>query len=340
MNLRGHVGGPWPGEIRVPRRVAPPDAPACPVSSYSVRRSGGVSPVVPESISRPATHLDPTVRIPAGMELPKPTAVRAAKTVAYLLGGLSGTAVVALTVLYVGVSIQPVVYDAFYRHVGPSEATETAILSHFLLAGFTAVSVALLAGDYVSDRLRHRRAVASAITVLGGLLVVFLVVALLELAAFLTALGILAVGVVAVPLLLRYRYSVRSGGVTAFVGGIPVLVVLLLFAGFGLGWGWGYIMTAQAVPASTVDGTAAADFDDVPQIRDDLFTSDCSTGTDGRRVCRMYLRGYEHEARVARFMARHGVRCPYQNLESGEPDSFIATHNGTYYRVSCSPHGD
>lgn len=99
-------------------------------------------------------------------------------------------------------------------------------------------------------------------------------------------------------------------------------------------------MTAQEVPASTVNGTATADFDAIPQIRDELFAGDCSTGTDDRRICRLYLRGYDHEVPAARVMARHGVRCPYQNADTGEADAFIAQYNGTYYRVSCSPHGD
>lgn len=267
------------------------------------------------------------------------TLKRIGRAAAFLLLGVVGTSSVALLLLNITQPIQRGVYNAFYLQVGPSEATETAILTHFLIAGFTAISVVLLAGDYLSDRLAHRTAVAKAIAVLLGLVVVFLVVALLELAAFLTAILVLAAAMLAVPLLLRYRYGVQSGGTLAFVGGIPVLVLLLLLAGFGLGWGWGYIMTAQEVPASAVNESVAS-FDDVPQLRDDLFDGDCSTGPDGRQVCRLYLRGYEHEARAARFMARHGVRCLYQNAQTGQSDVFIARYNGTYYRVTCSPHGD
>lgn len=274
------------------------------------------------------------------MDLSEPAFKRIGTIAAYLLLGVIGTAVIALGLLYTLQPIQQVVYDVFYSQVGPSEATETAILTHFLIAGFTAIGAVLLAGDYLSDQLAHRTAVAKAITVLLGLVVVFLLVALLELAAFLTAILVLAAAVVALPLLLRYRYGVQSGGVPAFAGGIPVLILLLLLAGFGLGWGWGYTMTAQEVPASTVNESTAADFDDVPQLRDDLFASDCTTGADGRRVCRLSLRGYEHETQAARFMARHGVRCPYQNAQSWQADSFIATYNGSYYRVTCSPHGD
>ena len=88
------------------------------------------------------------------------------------------------------------IYELFYLQVGPSEATETAILTYFIVGG---------------------------------------IVGLAGLAAFLTALLVLAIGLVGVPLALRFRCGVRSGGVPAFVGGIPVIVPLLLVAGFGLG---------------------------------------------------------------------------------------------------------
>lgn len=83
-----------------------------------------------------------------------------------------------------------------------------------------------------------------------------------------------------------------------------------------------------------------ADFDGVPEVRDDLFVGDCETTGEDRRRCHLQLRGYEHEQAAARFIARHSVRCPCQNTCSGEEDSFIAEHEGTYYRVTCSPHGD
>lgn len=141
------------------------------------------------------------------------------------------------------------------------------------------------------------------------------------------------------PVLLRYRLCVRSGALPAFVGGIPVLILLLLAAGFGLGWGWDYAVTAQEVPAGTVNGSVAT-FDTAPAFAEDLF-ADCETDTDGRQVCRLFLRGYDHERSTAQFMARHGVRCPYQNVQSrGRYNSFIARHDGAYYRVTCSPYGD
>lgn len=186
---------------------------------------------------------------------------RAVRAAAYLLLGVVVTGGVALVLLNLTQPVQQVVYDLFYLRVGPSEATETAILAHFLLAGLAAISVAMLAGDYLSDRLAHRTAFGTGITVLLGML---LVVALAGLAAFLTALIVLAAASLAIPLLLRYRYGVRSGGIPAFVGGVPVLVLLLLLAGFGIGWGWGYVVTAEEVPLSAVNGTAVT-FDEVAQ---------------------------------------------------------------------------
>lgn len=278
-----------------------------------------------------------------GANTPRETLKRAGTVGAYLALGFVGTAVVAVALLNVSRPLQGAIYDLFYLQVGPSEATETAILTQFIAVCVVAISVPVVLGDYLSDRLEHREAFARAIAATVLPLVAFLVVALARLASFLTAAVVLAAVFVAIPVALRYRYGVRSGGVPAFVGGIPVVLLLLLATGFGLGWGWGYVVTAQEVPATSVNGTAAS-FDGVPEVRDDLFESgDCETDPDGRRVCRLFLRGYEHETATARFLARHGVRCPYQNAPSTSADperSFIARHDGTYYRVSCSPHGD
>lgn len=270
------------------------------------------------------------------------TLKRIGLTAAFLLLGVFGTAGIALVLLNVTQPVQEVIYHAVYLQVGPSEATEAAILTQFIAVAVVAISVPMLIGDYLSDRLAHSVAFAKGIAAMLVMLLVFFVVAVAGLAAFLTAIIVVAAAVIAVPLLLRYRYGVRSAGISAFVGGIPVLVLFLLLVGFGLGWGWGYVMTAQEVPASSVTGTAAADFDDVPEVRDDLFVSgDCETDTDDRRVCRLSLRGYEHERAAARFMARHGVRCPYQNIQTAErSNTFVARSDGQYYRVSCSPHGD
>lgn len=268
------------------------------------------------------------------------TLKRIGRAAAYLLFGVVATGGVALVLLNVTQPVQAVVYDAFYLQVGPSEATETAILTHFIAVGVIAISVPMLVGDYLSDRLAHRAALAKGMGAMLVLLLAFLGVALAGLAAFLSALVVLAAAFVGVPFLLRYRFGVRSGGIPAFVGGIPVVVVLLFLAGFGLGWGWGYVVIAEEAPDASVNGPVM-DFDEVPEIRDDLFVDgDCETTADGHRRCVLQLRGYEHERAAARFMARHGVRCPYQNTYTGQAGAGFAEHNGTHYRVLCSPHGD
>lgn len=275
------------------------------------------------------------------MELPRAALRRVASIVGYLALGFVGTAGTALALLYVTRPVQTLLYDAVYLLVGPSEATETAILTHFLAVCATAVGVPLVVGDYLDARLANRDALARGVAALLGLALAFLAASLAGLAAFLTALVVLLAGLAGVPLALRYRYGVRSGGLHAFVGGVPVVVLFLLVVGFGLGWGWGYVAVAQEVPASSVDGPVAS-FDDAPEVRDDLFAAgNCETDPDGRRVCHLSLRGYDREVAAARFMARHGVRCPFTNAPPGrESGAFVARHDGAYYRVTCEPHGD
>jgi type II secretory pathway component PulL len=94
------------------------------------------------------------------------------------------TAATALATLYMAQPIQPVIYDLFYLQVGPSEATETAILTHFLIAGVAGLTLTMLPGDYLSDRGTNRRTLAWVVAALLGLFLVFLVVALAGLAAW------------------------------------------------------------------------------------------------------------------------------------------------------------
>lgn len=279
--------------------------------------------MLPDSITRSTTTLK-----------------RAVVIFGYGVLGSVGTAVVALVLLNLTEPLQAVVYNVFYLRVGPSDATETAILTHFLVSGVTGLGVAMLAGEYLSDRGANLPSLLAGVAALLTLVAVFFVVALAGLAAFLTALLLLAFAVLGIPLVLRFRFGVRSGGLPAFVGGIPVIVLLLFLAGFGLGWGWGYVVIAEEVPASTID-SSAVEFETVPEVRDDLFVAgDCEMTSDDRRRCYLQLRGYEHELPAVRFLARHGVRCPYQNTHSGATDALVAIHNGTYYQVTCSPHGD
>ncbi len=274
------------------------------------------------------------------MDLQTVTLKQVGTILSYAVFGIIGTAAIALAALNLMEPLQVVVYEVFYLQVGPSDATEIAILTHFLVSGVVALGVVMVAGDLLSDRGANLRAFAAGFLALIGLILVFMVVALAGYAAFLTTLLLVAVAAIAIPLVLRYRFAVNSGGVPAFIGGIPIIVVLLFLAGFGVGWGWGYFVTAEEVPDTPVNDTAVS-FDEVPEVQEDLFvTGDCETTSGDRRQCRLQLRGYEHELTATRFLARHGVRCPFQNTHSGDTDALIAAHNETYYRVTCSPHGD
>jgi hypothetical protein len=273
------------------------------------------------------------------MPLLTPTLKRAGATLGYGVLGALVTGAVALVVLNVVEPVQAAVYDLFYLRIGPSGATKVAILAHFIAGGVGALGVAMLTADVLSDRGANLRTLGVGFAAMLALVLAFLVAALAGSPAFLTALLVLTGALVGIPLALRYRFGVRSGAVPVLVGGIPVVVALLFLAGFGLGWGWGYVVTAEEVPDASVDG-AVADFGDVPAVREDLFSGDCHTTGEDRHRCHLQLRGYEYERTAVRFMARHGVRCPYQSTYSGDGDTFIAEHDGTYYRVTCSPHGD
>lgn len=272
------------------------------------------------------------------MNVPELSLRRAGTAVGYLALGVAGTTLVAVGLLLVTRPVQPAIYRALYLPLGPTGATRAAVLTGFFGASVVSLGAVLLAGDYLSDRLANRDALARAVAATLALELAFLAVTFVGLTGFLPALAGLAVALVAVPAVLYYRYEVRSGAVPAFVGGVPVLVLLVVAAGFGLGWGWGYTVTAEAVPEGTVNGTTGG-LDDAPSVRDDLFDPGNCEG-DGR-ACHLELRGYEHERTAVRALARHGVRCPYGNVgTAGDSGAFVTRHDGRYYRVSCAPHGD
>lgn len=273
------------------------------------------------------------------MDPPEVTPRLAATTVGYLLLGTLGTVAVALVATNLLQPVQAPLYAAVYLDLGPSGATEVAVLGHFVLSAAVAVVVPTLLAEYVSDRGENVRAIAAALAVVGLLLVIFALVAVVGSVSLPLALAAIGIAIVAVPLLLWARFDVRSGAIPALVGAAPALVFLLLLAGFGLAWGWGFVVVAEEVPASSVEGVEVVDFDGVPEVREDLFGGDCRERADGTRVCNLQLRGYEHELEATRFLADHGVRCPYQGT-GADGGSFVARHGDRYYRVSCSSHGD
>lgn len=274
---------------------------------------------------------------------------RIASTVGYLLAGLVGTAVLTVVLLLVVRPLQRPVYDAVYLAVGPWTAEETAVVLTFTLASLSAIGLPTLVAAYVRGGATYARRVGS---VAAGLLV--LAAVLLAGVAYLGAIGLLAaavaiVGYVVAILVSMGRLRGWPAGVATFAGGVPVLAVALLLLGFALGWGGGYDLVAREVPAATVNGTEAATFAEVPEVRDDLLDpsgeatdASCERGGEGRRTCRLPLRGYEHEARAARFLDRHGVRCPFRGAPADDDRqrSFVADDGGTYYRVSCVAYGD
>lgn len=265
---------------------------------------------------------------------------RVGLAVAYGVLGFLGTGVVGLVALNLLDPIQSPLYHAVYTALGPSGATRFAILGHFVVSGAVAVVLAALVGEYLSDRGANRRAFGVAVAAVALATVAFLAVGAAGLESMPVALVWVVAVSVGVPALLRFGYDVRSGGLPAFVGAGPVLAFLLLLAGIGLGWGWGYVVTAEEIPAGSVDGDVAT-FEDVPEVREDLFAaSTCEATAEGNRRCVLQLRGYEHERTAARYLDRHGVRCAYQGGPAGSADRLVAVHDGTYYRVTCSAHGD
>jgi hypothetical protein len=95
-----------------------------------------------------------------------------------------------------------------------------------------------------------------------------------------------------------------------------------------VGRGGGYDLVATERPDAT---DAAAGFEEAPAVRDDLFRAANREGGDGEPATyRLPLRGYDGESRVARFLADHGVRCPYLNANAGGSGSVVAEHDGQY----------
>lgn len=269
---------------------------------------------------------------------------RAARATGFALVGFLTTAVLAIALVNLTTPVQLPIYHALYLSIGPAGATQAALVGQFTIAiAIASVLPAIVVAYLLDDGTSGLSDIAPGIGVAVALFVLFA----LSVGFRLVPLPIAAVGVallfLAIPVVLAVRYDVSSPALPALGGAVPVIVVLFLLLGFGMGWGWGYVVTATTVSADTVDDTSVADLDDAPRVENDLFTENtCTTTADGRE-CILQLRGYEHEHEAIRFLARHGVRCPYGNApasEQGDAGTLIAEHDGDYYRVSCHPHGD
>lgn len=265
---------------------------------------------------------------------------RIGRTAALLLAGLLGTVAVAFVLLPVTGAVQLPVYGAVYAALGPTDATVAATLAHVVLVGVVAVATPVAIAHHLAGGTADARQVAAGVGVVLLLFAAVVALAFVGPVPFGAAVVLLVVAFAGVPAVLRYRFGVRSGGLTALAGALPAVLLLLFLAGFGLGWGWGYVVHAEAVPGGTTDGAATADFDEVPTVRDDLFGPDACEGDADSRACILQLRGYEHERTAARFLDRHGVRCPLATVGGGDSGTVLAGHDGTTYRVACSPHGD
>jgi hypothetical protein len=258
---------------------------------------------------------------------------------AYLLAGAVGTAAVAIALTPVVVPLQQAAYASVYAQLGPWRATEAAVILAGAIVGLLAVAVPTL----LVTALRGKRAAVVPVLVAFGAafgVSVFVVVfaAVLGLLGLPTAFAALVVATAAIGTVLYYlETGIRA--IATFAGGVPVFALLILVLAVGLGWGGGYDLVATERPDAT---DAAADFEEAPAVRDDLLRAGNREGGDGEPATyRLPLRGYDGESRAARFLDAHGVRCPYLNANAGEEaGSFVAEHDGTYYRVTCVTYGD
>lgn len=305
---------------------------------------GVVTSMAPGGIYRHTYKCQLAYRISEGVTMPSTrlTLKRAARAAGFALLGLITTAVLALALMNLTTPVQLPIYHTLYLSLGPAGATQAALVGQFSLAAAIASVLPAICVAYLLDEgTTGLRDIAPGIGVAIGLFVLFALTVGFRLVPLPIAIVVVALLFLAIPVVLAIRNDVDSPALPTLGGAVPVIVVLFFLLGFGLGWGWGYVVTATPVSPDTVDESSAVDFDDAPRVEADLFDDTCTTGDGGE--CILQLRGYEHEHEAIRFLARHGVRCPYGNApatEQGDAGSLIAEHDGDYYRVSCHPHGD
>jgi len=251
----------------------------------------------------------------------------------YGLAGLVGTVVVGFLLPVALGPVQPVVYDALYRPLGPWTATGAATAVQFGAAGALALSAPVLAVEYRDGGRTEPVAAVLAAGVVGVVAALFAGVAVGAPALLATAAADLVL--VVAGFLALGRVDASRAGRAAFVGGVPALALLLVVLAVGLGWGGGYDVVAEPAPEAA---DATADFADAPELQADLFAPGACEGG----VCRLPLRTSEHEVAAGRFLDDNGVRCPLVNAPDARDwgGSFVATHDGDRYRVTCEAYGD
>jgi len=259
-------------------------------------------------------------------------------TAAYLVAGAIGTAAVAIALTPIVLPLQRVTYGSVYASLGPWRATEAAVILAGAVVGLFALAVpTLLVAFLRGSRDSVLPILAGFAALLGVSVFAAVFAALLGLFDLPGAFLGLVVAVVALGVVLHLiEPGIRT--VATFAGGVPVFALLLVLLAVGLGWGGGYELVAEELPDGDGD---AVDFDEAPEVRDDLFRAVNREDEGGEVTYRLQLRGHEGASAAAWFLAGHGVRCPYINGNAGaEPGSFVAEHDGTHYRVSCVTYGD
>jgi hypothetical protein len=78
----------------------------------------------------------------------------------------------------------------------------------------------------------------------------------------------LLVLVVAGMAVVLYRLEARLRTVATVLGGVPGFALPLFLLAVGLGWGGGYDLLAEELPG---ENGSAVDFEQAPEVRDDLF---------------------------------------------------------------------
>ena len=257
---------------------------------------------------------------------------------AALLLGAAGTGAFFWVVGRFAHGLRAALLDALYGTVGPTAAWQLSTTVWFTAVGSVAVAVPPLLLAMASAR-EDRGRVLELVGGFAGLTI--LAVVLFAGAGYL---GVLEFSLVAVGLLLLlagHYVVLRSRGgspeaVVVFVGGLTLLLPLVFLFGSAFAAGGSYHVVATAVPTDSVERENVARFDDVPAVRDALFSRDaCDAYGDRERVCRLPLDGSRSAERAVAFLAENGVRCVVPAHARPRGPSFVAEHDGTRYRVTC-----
>lgn len=251
----------------------------------------------------------------------------------YLLAGAIGTGVLGVALAPILPSLRRAAYGSFYLSLGPWRATEAAVL----LAGSVAGLVSLGAPTTLVAAVRGSRAsvppILAGLGALFGVSIFLLVfVALLGLFEPPAAIVALVVAVAALGVSL-YRLGTDHRTVATFAGGVPVFALLLVFLATVPGGGHALVAEETGVPDPAEANGSLADFEEAPEVGDDLFRSATREGGDPA-IYRLSLREYDRGSSVAQLLDANGVRCPFLDA-GGESGAFLAEHDGATYRVRC-----